>query len=51
VVTSTCGGRRPIAARADAVVSPVRTSTRNSGSEASRARIASSGRVRFFCTS
>jgi hypothetical protein len=51
VVTSTCGGRRLMPARALAGVSPVRTSTRTSGSEGSRSRSAASGAWRFFWTS
>ena len=43
VVTRMCGGRRAMAVRRPLGVSPVRTSTRTSGSVGSRARISASG--------
>src|SRR5437870_2825310 len=50
-----CGGRRPIACRSEAGVSPERTSTRISGSArpaaSASAPISASGRARFRCTS
>ena len=48
VVTRMCGGRRVIAARSLCGVSPVRTSTRSSGSVSSSSRISASGASRFF---
>jgi hypothetical protein len=46
-----CGGRFAIAARSDWGVSPLRTSTRISGSDGSSARNSASGAARFFWTS
>jgi hypothetical protein len=51
VVTRTCGRFFFIAARSEALVSLVRTSTRTSGSSGSKRRIAASGSSRFFWTS
>jgi hypothetical protein len=55
VVISTCGGRRVIACRCAARVSPVRTATRISGSSspwaAAAARMPASGDLRFFSMS
>src|SRR4030095_5686536 len=45
------GGRFVIAVRSEALVCPVRTSTRSSGRAGSRARISASGTCRFFWTS
>ena len=55
VVIRTCGGRRVIACRCGASVSPVRTATRTSGSlipsAAAAARMPASGALRFFSMS